>query len=415
MRRLDLGYKDRIFNNEQGDRLLDAVAQQNAILRVIASDKMATVTTDFKEIQRIVKTGNASAIFNIGDQINVPWRDVSGNQDYVMPFDIVHFGDVTLKDGTTVPGMWLQAHYTTPFDIQFGNAQAFYYAKEELPAGTYYITLTRDWGNNAKKGKSYQFTLSKPVPAGGQLRGFLRMPDTAPTTWKVYSHSSNTSAEAIETLDVTEGTEGTKLGDMQYDSAIDTSLTYPLNNMQRTAYGDNRWANSAYEQWLNSKAAAGAWWAPRDEYDVPPDQLSQKAGFMSGFGDDFLSIVQPVKVRTAKNTTCLDGSFDETYDTFFLPSLEQMYTQTQIAGEGNYWEYWKRALGKPSPNGWYDQNKNDGYKTYAINAKTSQRTVRVRSAHRGTACHPWCVYSPGVVSTNYAYWSYRCAPACVIC
>lgn len=410
-----MGYKDRIFNSEQGDRLLDAVAQQNAILRVIASDKMATVTTDFKEIQRIVKTGNASAIFNIGDQINVPWRDVSGNQDYVMPFDIVHFGDVTLKDGTTVPGMWLQAHYTPPFDIQFSNAQAFYYAKTELPAGTYYITLTQNWGSNVVKGKSYQFTLSKPVPAGGQLRGFVRMPDVAPSTWKVYSHKDNKSTTPIETIDVTEGTSGTKLGDMPYDTKIDTSLTYPLNNMQRTAYGDNRWAHSAYEQWLNSKAAAGAWWLPRDEYDVPPDQLSQKAGFMSGFGDDFLSIVQPVKVRTAKNTTAFDGSFDETYDTFFLPSLEQIYAQTQIAGEGEYWEYWKHALGRTSPNGWYDSNKNEAYKTYAINAKTSAQLVRLRSAFRGGAYVAWYVYSSGSVGSNSALWSYRCAPACVIC
>ena len=202
---------------------------------------------------------------------------------------------------------------------------------------------------------------------------------------------------------------------MPYDTAIDTSLTYPLNNMQRTAYGDNRWANSAYEQWLNSKAAAGAWWLPRDEYDVPPSQLSGKAGFMSGFGDDFLSIIQPVKVKTAKNTTAFDGSFDETYDTFFLPSLEQIYAQTQIAGEGDYWEYWKHALGRTTPNGWYDSNRNDAYKTYAINAKTSAQTVRLRSAHRGTASITWNVYSGGSVSSNGAYWSYRCAPACVIC
>lgn len=410
-----MGYKDRIFNSEQGDLLLDSIAQQNAILRVIASDKMTALTSDFKEIQRIVKSGKASAIFNIGDQINVPWRDVSGNQDYVMPFDIVHFEDVTLKDGTTVPGMWLQAHYTPPFDIQFSNAQAFYYAKTELPAGTYYITLTKSWGNNVVKGKSYQFTLSTPVPAGGQLRGFVRMPDVAPSTWKVYSHKDNKSTTPIETIDVTEGTSGTKLGDMPYDTNIDTSLTYPLNNMQRTAYGDNRWAHSAYEQWLNSKAAAGAWWLPRDEYDVPPDQLSQKAGFMSGFGDDFLSIIQPVKVKTAKNTTAFDGSFDETYDTFFLPSLEQIYAQTQIAGEGEYWEYWKHALGRTSPNGWYDSNKNESYKTYAINAKTSAQNVRLRSALRGNSYYTWNVYSSGNVTNTNAYWSISCAPACVIC
>lgn len=410
-----MGYKDRIFNSEQGDLLLDSIAQQNAILRVIASDKMTALTSDFKEIQRIVKTGKASTIFNIGDQINVPWRDVSGNQDYVMPFDIVHFGDVTLKDGTTVPGMWLQSHYCTPFDIEFGTAQAFYYAKTELPAGTYYITLTQNWGSNAVKGKSYQFTLSKPVPAGGQLRGFVRMPDVAPSTWKVYSHKDNKSVDPIETIDVTEGTDGTKLGDMPYDSAIDTSLTYPLNNMQRTALGDNRWANSACEQWLNSKAAAGKWWTPRDEYDAPPSQFSlQKAGFMSGFGDDFLSIIQPVKVRTAKNTTVFDGSFDETYDTFFIPALEQIYAHYH-SREGDYWEYWKHALGRTSPNGWYGSNSNEAYKIYAINAKTSVQSVQLRSAYVGSAHQLWYLYEIGSITIDKGIADIRYTPACVIC
>ena len=128
-----------------------------------------------------------------------------------------------------------------------------------------------------------------------------------------------------------------------------------------------------------------------------------------------LSVLQPIKVSTAKNTTAFDGSMDETYDTFFLPSLEQMYTQKQIAGEGDYWEYWKHALGKPSPNGWYDQNQNDGYKTYAINAKTSPQYVRLRSAYRGNACYTWYVTSSGIVNHYSASWSYRCAPACVIC
>ena len=404
-----------ILLDETGQKMVDALNQQNAYLQLLTGDKIASLTTDLKAVQRIVRAGNAADVFNIGDQINIPWKDVAGNQDYVMPFDIVHFGDVELKDGSTVPGLWLQSHYATPFDIQFENAEAFYCVKEELPAGTYYLTLTSDWGNNAKNGKSYQFTLTKPVPAGGQLRGFVRMPDVAPSSWTVSSHKDNKTVEAIETVKVIEGTDGTKLGDMPYSSAPNASATYPLNNMQRTAYGNNRWMNSAYEQWLNSKAAAGAWWTPRDEYDVPPADLKTRPGFMSGFTDDVLSVLQPIKVSTAKNATAYDGSMDETYDTFFLPSLEQMYTQKQVAGEGDYWEYWKHALGKSSPNGWYDSNKNDGYKTYAINAKTSPQSVRLRSAYRGYACDTWYVNSSGCVYTNYAYRSTRCAPACVIC
>ena len=68
---------------------------------------------------------------------------------------------------------------------------------------------------------------------------------------------------------------------------------------------------------------------------------------MSGFEKEFLDCIQPIKVVTALNTVSdkAVGETEVTYDTFFLPSLEQMYITPQLAGEGDVWEYWKRASG----------------------------------------------------------------------
>ena len=168
---------------------------------------------------------------------------------------------------------------------------------------------------------------------------------------------------------------------------------------------------------LNSKKGVNEWWEAQHLGDMPPAELATKAGFMTGFGEDFLSIIKPIKVTTALNTvTDKDlGNTEDTYDTFFLPSLEQMYAKPQLAGaEGEYFEYWKSALGITSPASYHPSIYNE-YIHYAINAKTTAQYVRLRSAYRNSSYGTWYVYTPGSLSTHTAYHAYRFAPVCVIC
>lgn len=393
--------------------ILAAAQHRNALLEVLAADKVASVTSDLEAIQRIVKNGLAPELFNIGDQIIVPWTDKAADKTYEVPLDIVHFGNVELKDGETVPAMYLQWHYATPFGVQFDNYEAFYYCEEALAAGTYYVTMGNSWGNNVVSGKSYYFTLTQDVPAGGQLAGFRGMPDQAVANWKVYSYESREATVALETVSVTEGTEGTYLGTLSSSTKYAES---GINNMQRVGYGYNRWAQSGIRQWLNSKAAVGAWWKPQNVFDRAPDQLTTQAGFLSGFEDEFLNILGEIKVVTNLNTTSDSeiGAQEITYDKIFLPSLEQIYVAPQLAGEGEYWTYWKRATGATTPQAQYGTYPERI--TYALENQTSAQYVRLRSAYRGYACFTWSVYASGGVYYGFhAYDALRCAPACVIC
>ena len=119
----------------------------------------------------------------------------------------------------------------TPFGVQFSAYQAFYYAADGLAAGTYNITIGADWGNNCKKGTTYQFTLTKDVPAGGQLAGLRGAPDNTPDKWRVYSYESNAAIEALETVTLAEGNGGTSLG-ILITAGNDAEN---LNSLQRTA------------------------------------------------------------------------------------------------------------------------------------------------------------------------------------
>lgn len=401
----------KLLTNEVGLQMLAEMKRQTAISEAAARDQIAALASQMSSIAKIVRDGYGSVLMDIGDQLNIDWTD--GSKSYNAPHDIVHFADVDLKNGDKVPGMYIQWHFCSPFGIQFDAAEAFYYAETELAAGTYNIIVGDNWGTNCKKNEQYQFTLSKPVPKGGQIAGFYSMPDKAPSEWTVQTFTDAKSTTPIETVKPTAGSNGTNLGTMSFTG------DGKLNSLQRVAYGYNRWSQSAIRQYLNSAKAAGQWWEPQHKWDRPPAELASKPGFLSGYSDDFLNAIKPVRVRTALNTVtdAAVGTYEDTYDKIFLASLEQEFITPQASGiEGEAWDYWKQAVERSTPTPWYKTFAEGGHPiTYGIDGKTSAQTVRLRSAYRGFANLTWCVSASGVVNRYSAVVSDRFAPACVIC
>lgn len=306
----------KLLTNEVGLQMLEEMRRQTAISEATARDQIAALASQMSAIAKIVRDGYGNVLMDIGDQLNIDWTD--GSKSYNVPHDIVHFANVDLKNGDKVPGMYLQWHFCSPFGVQFDAAEAFYYAETELAAGTYNIIVGDNWGNNCKKNEQYQFTLSKPVPAGGQIAGFYSMPDKAAAEWTVQTFTDAKSTTPIETVKPTAGSNGTNLGTLSF--AGDGKL----NSLQRVAYGYNRWSQSAIRQYLNSAKAAGQWWEPQHKWDRPPAELASKPGFLSGYSDDFLNAIKPVRVRTALNTVtdAAVGTYEDTYDKIFLASLQ---------------------------------------------------------------------------------------------
>ena len=72
----------------------------------------------YEQIAEIVGAGLAKNYFKIGDQIVAKYTAKDGTV-YDMPFDVVHFDDVELEDGSVVPGMFIQSHYATLEAVQF--------------------------------------------------------------------------------------------------------------------------------------------------------------------------------------------------------------------------------------------------------------------------------------------------------
>lgn len=387
--------RKRILTDDTGQEIAKA-------LSVIAQTNIAHSNMDWNSVQTIVADGAGEKAFAIGTQLIEKWTDTAEQKEYDMPWQVNHFEDVTLEDGEVVPGMWLQTHYTLPFGIQFSHQRAFIACPNGLAVGTYHFDFARAWGENVKPGINYQFTLIKPVEKGGRLAGCYGAPDTAPSSWKVYSYGKD-GITLNETVNVTVGSGGTNLGTIQYDKRSGN-----LNSMQEMAYAWNRWKTSALRQYLNSNKPKGKWWVPQDQWDICPDQLASKDGFLCGMPEEMLNSLKKVKVVTYANTVNDEGAEDITYDYVTLPSLGQINVQAQIAGEGEPHTYWKRRSGKSTPQELFKENPN--MITYSVANKTSAQFVRLRSDNRGTADYTWNVGSNGAIFSNYASNEYTCSP-----
>lgn len=400
---LDKTAKD---NGKKLDQMTAALLGMSSSLGVIARAQTGVVEEmDYSGIKAVVAAGNAPAVFPTGTQLVNTYTDKDGKA-YDCPWDVVQPDDTAEgESGTTAPAMVLQMHYATLYDLQFSAYQAFYVVPDGgLVAGTYNVNMGLDWGSNVKNGTVYQFTLTKAAPAGARLTGFYNAPNTAPTSWKVYVYKDQQKSELLETCSVTAGSAGTNLGTFLAKENGD------LNGLHPVGYGDNRWWKSAYRQYLNSDAAAGAWWQPQDKWDMKPDQADTLPGFLSGFSDDFKNALSRVKVVTYGNNVTDDGSAVVTYDKVFLPSLQEIYCSPQVSGEGTYWPYWKERTGAKTPQALWQ--------TYPLRItrdlaqRTVGRNVRLRSAGRGDGYSAFGVNSSGNVNGWSAINASRCAPAC---
>lgn len=414
-----------VITDLTGQQIVEGIARQNLLLARMVPDSSATPHATLAEIHAIVQAGEAANVFKVGDQIMVKYND--GANDYVLPWDIVHFGNAELEDGEVLPAMYIQSHYAMQA-VQFDQNEGFYIVPSGgLPAGTYYFTMGNSWGSNVVSGKSYMFTTTESYAEGdiwqlGRATSEVSgLPDNAPSTWRVRTYKASGSVVAglastpTEILELSEGTTGTFLGTLSSSTKYGTS---GLNNMQRSAYGYNRWSQSAMRQFLNSSADAGGWFTPQNPYDRRPDQFATMRGFTAGFEQEFLNILKPVKVVTALNTVSDSdiGTSETTYDTFFPASLEQEYCVPQLANvEGEYWEYWKQKLGVNTPQASGSANVNPRHIRYGYNAQGTAQYCQLRSASRGVAYSTWYVYSTGYVNSYGAFYACRCAPACVIC
>lgn len=388
------------------DTVEDALQELGALTTVLRKPEELT----WDKYSTLVKLGTAEALIPVGTMMGNKWTDTAALRDYEHEFHVADYRDVNLETGIVENGAVLECHWAHPFGVQFSHERAFYACDNGLPAGTYYFTIESNWGTNVQAGDVVQFTLPANVPVGGKLAGCYGAPDQAKANWRIYEWSADgmTQVRTITPTINPASPSGTNLGIQHLDSRNGL-----LNSTQEMAYGWNRWKTSAIRQYLNSDKVKGQWWTAQDKWDIRPNELSSKDGFMRGVDPKLLAVVKPIKISTFANTVNDGGVEDITYDKFFLISMQEQYCAPQINGEGKAWKYWKEINGTATP--WAQWGTYDVLKHYAVENHSSAQNVRLRSATRGNANLTWLVSSSGYVNNHYSASSaLRFAPACVI-
>lgn len=355
----------------------------------------------------LLKAGIADKLLPVGSQLFEEWYK-DANTHFKAPWDIAHYGS---------DGAFLNWHFCTPDGVQFDAPEAIYYAGAGgIAAGTYHIPIGTAYGDGWKTDKSIQFTLANALVEDDQIFidcGTNNANDpTAGRSVKVFAKGSTTAKESTTTSN---GTGGTSLGTIGATNAHKTEGQ--LNAISRVVYGSGRWKESAIRQWLNSTAAAGAWWTPQNPWDRPPSQHTSMRGFLAGYPAEFVNSINTVNVVTALNT--MEGfseTTETTQDKIFLPSLQEMYINPQLANvEGVDWDYNKALAEEAGLTGKFQQYQTyEILKKFQINSQTSSAYVWLRSCNRSLASFAWFVSTSGAVSSHYAANGLRACPACLI-
>ena len=177
--------------------------------------------------------------------------------------------------------------------------------------------------------------------------------------------------------------------------------------MQEAGYGWNRWKYSAARQWLNSDQPKGKWWTKQDDWDIAPNQLAQKDGFLCGMPAEMVAVLKPIKAITLANNVNDGGATDVTYDKVFLASMSQMNVNMS-KDEGTVHEYWKRRTGSSKPiEPW---KKYPCMIRYSAASHTSPQYVFSRSAIQGTASDVMNTTADGHVNSTCAWNAITYAP-----
>lgn len=143
-----------------------------------------------------------------------------------------------------------------------------------------------------------------------------------PIVWKIADKGHSGFPSGSVTL-ITE-----KIISLKCFDAIEASNS----DSNRKSYGNNRYIYSNIRQWLNSAAAAGAWYTAQHSADAAPtnanvwsnyNEYDQEAGFLAGFSANFAAALIPTTRTVGKSST--DGGGTETCtDKVFLATCTEV-------------------------------------------------------------------------------------------
>lgn len=328
---------------------------------------------NWKDVQRMVRTGQHLDYFSIGDQFIAEYDGVP------VTFDVIGLNHDKPSDPKMKNSMTIQAHNCL-FNAQFSAPQAIASVEEALAAGEHVLTT----GDIQVK-----FTTTKIIPAGGVIYISSRN-DYTPVTFDTYAANRTTIIESGVTATVVEG-------------EADTITN--INDRVRARYGSNNYEESAIRQFLNSDRQGFTWEAQTD-FDMPSTGSPYDGGgFLNLLDPELVSVIGKVDKQVANNTVTDGGGQSLFSDKAFLLSRVEAHggTEGTVTGEGAYDYYalnssepvtgaadWRIKYLQGNPRHWWFRSPNAG-NSHTVRIATPSDNVNHSNAYSALGVAPACV------------------------
>ena len=192
-------------------------------------------------------------------------------------------------------------------------------------------------------------------------------------------------------------------------SAWTLILRNDVNSTDIQAYGYNNYGLSAWDQYLGSSEALGAWWHASHVGDCPPQQAPGTRGYQAGCSAALLEYAKPIRVPLWPWN--LSPQF--IIRKLWLPSGAEMFGDVNL-NEGAAFQKMKDNCYDVS--GWTgaQNGSTNARKYYRVSATGSAVGAWLRSAIRGNSNFPWFVTSTGGIANYTASGAFAGLPACAI-
>ena len=327
-----------LITNTTLGKIRDQIVERNILLRNFVS-LYATSTWDVIQLDaKTMSLEDLAVKYPTGTVLNSTYT--YNGVEYAMPWRVVAHRKVTKQDGYQHNGVFIQSVYATIETIQFDMREGEITADTTAEEGYYYCGL---------QGTTYSML---------NLNAGATVPHTD----------------------------------------YDTIFKGIINDARAYESGYNRYKDGSIRQWLNSAGRVNEWWISQHYGDNPPTQLSKIKGFMAGLQSDLLNVVEPVLIKTVANNVTDNRAVDETFDRFFIPSVEEIYGESQVPGEeGLCWPYLQEASGSSRASNGYAESR---LIRTINNTEGDAVSVWLRSASQNDFS-AWYIHRSGVLGYSY--------------
>ena len=217
----------------------------------------------------------------------------------------------------------------------------------------------------------------------------------------LYALTADETAQELKTYYTLSGTEYIALvegTDYNIGDPVPVASWYEKNFDIRATGGSNNAIQSNMIQWANSDGKAGEWYSPTTIFDTCSSALLNRNGFLRYIDPEFLDIVKPAKLITAKSNP-------EGGDAFIHQAKFWALSRSQVSGLAN------NAI---TENAYLEYYSGGGSRIKYLKDTATPRGYVLRSPIVGSSCDEQCVLNQGDLNSYASGNSFGYTLACII-